>query len=150
MRLKLLWVLLIGLLIAACSPTATIPEGEAMTAEMADGTVTMTVIPQAQPQSVDGSASGPLQLNIAFRNNTQQDVTLDLTQADYLLLASDGIELTPTTISPELVNTTIPAGATISGTAEFGVLSPTDTFTLQVEGFGDITIDARPPAEVGS
>jgi hypothetical protein len=144
MQLKLLWVLLIGLVIAACSPTT--PVGEAVTAEMADGSVTMTVNAVAQPQSADGATSGALQLNIAFRNNTEQDVTLNLTQQDYVLAAGDGIELTPTTISPELMNLTIPAGASVNGSAEFGVLSPTGTFTLHVTGFDDVTIDARSPS----
>jgi hypothetical protein len=142
MRYKILPVLLllVTLVMAACTTAGS--EGEPVSSEMQDGSVQMVVVPNAHPESNDGSNTGLLELNITFENPSEQEVALNLDTTDYVLTTADGIELTPSTLSPEMQAITIPAGGSVSGAVGFSVLSPSSTFTLNVEGFEAVTIDA--------
>lgn len=142
MRYKILplMAMLLALLMAACTTAGT--EGESVSSEMEEGGVQMVVVPNAHPESSDGSNTGLLELNITFENPSEQEVTLNLDTTDYVLTTTDGIELTPSTLSPEMQAITIPAGSSVSGTVGFSVLSPSETFTFNVEGFEAVTIDA--------
>ena len=144
MRYKILplMAMLLALLLAACTAEG-VNDGDPVSSDMqGDGGVQMVVVADALPSAEDGSSGGHLELNITFENPTEQEVTLNLSEADYVLTTNDGIELTPSQLSDELRAMTIPAGGSVSGEAQFAVLSPISTFTFNVEGFEPVTVDA--------
>ncbi|MCA9915207.1 MAG: hypothetical protein KC496_17760 [Anaerolineae bacterium] len=148
-------IALVALVIAACqpepreAPTAIPPEDQGMplgNAAPAEGSVfedvTIWVDAAETTDPAPSAESGSLILTLTVQNTGAEDQTLELARDDYVLLTDDGLQLEPIIISDALVNPEIPAGDSVSGTAEFSTLHAASTYTLNISGFERITVDA--------
>lgn len=90
----------------------------------------------------DGAEAGTLVLAVTFENPTDASITLPFAEDDYIIVDAGGIEIIPSTISPELILPEIGAGESITGSIEYAVTDAEGTFTLNVGSYEQMTFSS--------
>ncbi len=105
--------------------------------------VTLTLDEAIDTVAPAGAAAGTLQLMVTFENTTEETVTLPFAEDDYIITDSAGLDVVPSTASPDLVMPEIEAGGSVSGTIEYAVTDAEGTYTFEVGDFQDITFSSN-------
>ena len=105
--------------------------------------VTLTVDEAVDTVAPDGAEAGTLQLMVTFENTGDETVTLPFAEEDYVITDAGGLDVVPSTVSPELVMPEIEAGDSVSGTIEYAVTDAEGTYTFEVGDFEDVTFSSN-------
>jgi hypothetical protein len=86
-------------------------------------------------------------LEIALENTSDEEITVNLTEDDFVLSSSDGVAYTPSSITGNITDVNIPAGETETGELDYTVDDPIATYILEVTGFDTVLVDASADPE---